>query len=140
MCRPFAFGRFLSRDGTAICGLHTFLLWRVSLPRGLFVFLPSYCCLVFFVSSLIADGANQRATTTLPIPRVVSRDLPISPRFTPTTFYRDCRFSTATPRQPMVELFVLASSRCPLRKSEENSLLLSLELTNSALVGVRCTH
>ena len=42
----------------------------------------------FFFSSLIADGANQRATT-LPIPRVVTRDLPIFPRFTPTSFYRD---------------------------------------------------
>ena len=43
---------------------------------------------IFVFSSLIADGANQRATT-LPIPRVVTRDLPISPRFTPTNFYRD---------------------------------------------------
>ena len=33
-------------------------------------------------------SANQRATT-LPIPRVVSRDLHISPRFTPTILYRD---------------------------------------------------
>ena len=43
--------------------------------------------LIFF-TLLIADGANQRATT-LPIPRVVTGDLPISPRFTPTNFYRD---------------------------------------------------
>ena len=56
----------------------SFLLHRR--PRSLFVF--------FVSSSLIADGANQRATT-LPIPRVVSRDLPVSPRFTPTSFYRD---------------------------------------------------
>ena len=32
-----------------------------------------------------------------------------------------CRFSTPTPRQPIVELFVLTSSRFPLRKSEEKS-------------------
>ena len=35
--------------------------------------------------SLIADRANQRATT-LPITRVVTRDLPISTRFAPTSF------------------------------------------------------
>ena len=52
--------------------------------KGLFVFV--FC--LFVSSSLIADGANQRATT-LPIPHVVTRDLPISPRFTPTSFYRD---------------------------------------------------
>ena len=34
-------------------------------------------------------------------------------------FLSRCRFSTPTPRQPMVELFVLTSSRFPLRKSEE---------------------
>ena len=55
---------------------------------------PSYflssdiCFCVFVLSSLLADGANQRATT-LPIPRVVTGDLPISPWFTPTSFYRD---------------------------------------------------
>ena len=47
-----------------------------------------FCFFVFVLSSLIADGVIQRATT-LPIPRVVTRDLPISPRFTPTSFYRD---------------------------------------------------
>ena len=34
-------------------------------------------------------------------------------------FLSRCRFSTPTPRQPMIEVFVLASSRFPLRKSEE---------------------
>ena len=34
-------------------------------------------------------------------------------------FMSRCRFSTPTPRQLMVELFVLASSRIPLRKPEE---------------------
>ena len=36
----------------------------------------------------ITDGASQRVKT-LPIPRVDSSDLPISPRSTPTIFYRD---------------------------------------------------
>ena len=78
---------------------------------------PDYLVFFCFCLSLIADGANQRATT-LPIPRVVSRDLPISPRFMPTSFYRDAGSALPIPRQPMVELFVLTSSRFPLRKSE----------------------
>ena len=44
--------------------------------------------IIIYIYIYIADGANQRATT-LPIPRVISRDLPMSPRFTPTSFYRD---------------------------------------------------
>ena len=69
-----------------------------------------------FLSSLIADGANQRATT-LPIPRVVTRDLPISPLFTPTIAMQVQH--SYTPRQPKVELFVLPSLRFTLRKPEE---------------------
>ena len=55
-------------------------------------------------------------------------------------FLSRCRFSNLTPRQPMAELFVLASSRFPLRKSEENSLLLRFKLTNTDMVSVDCTH
>ena len=41
------------------------------------------------------------------------------------------RFSTLTPRQIMVELFLLASSRFPpLRNQEKSALLLALELTH----------
>ena len=35
---------------------------------------------------------------------VVTKDLPISPRFTPYDFLSRCKFSTLTTRQPMVEL------------------------------------
>ena len=35
---------------------------------------------------------------------VVTKDLPISPRFTPYNFLSRCKFSTLTTRQPMVEL------------------------------------
>ena len=38
--------------------------------------------------------------TTLP---VVTKDLPISPRFTPYNFLSRCKFSTLTSRQPMVD-------------------------------------
>ena len=71
----------------------------------------------FFVpSSPLADGASQRATT-LPIPRVVTRDLPISPRFTPTSFCRNAGSALLHPRQRMAERFVLTSSRFPLGRS-----------------------
>ena len=37
---------------------------------------------------------------------VVTKDLPISPRFTPfTIFLSRCKFSTLTTRQPMVEFY-----------------------------------
>ena len=39
--------------------------------------------------------------TVLP---VVTKDLPISPRFTPYDFLSRCKFSTLTTRQPMVDL------------------------------------
>ena len=53
---------------------------------------------------------------------------------------KGCRFSTPAPRQSIAELFVLTSSRFPLRKSEENVLLLRLRLTNSDFVGECCTY
>ena len=52
---------------------------------------------------------------------VVSKDLPISPRFTPYDFLSRCKFSTLTTRQPMVELYLLTFPRFPLRKKEHKS-------------------
>ena len=51
----------------------------------------------------------------------VTRDFPISPRFTPYNFLPRCKFSNLTTRQPMVELYLLAFPRFPLRKKEHNS-------------------
>ena len=42
---------------------------------------------------------------------VVTKDLPISPRFTPCEFLSRCKFRTLTTRQPMVEFNLLAYSR-----------------------------
>ena len=36
---------------------------------------------------------------------VVTKDLPVSPRFTPYNFLSRCKFSTLTTRQPMVEFY-----------------------------------
>ena len=56
--------------------------------------------------------------TTLP---VVTKDLPISPRFTPYDFLSRCKFSTLTIRQPMVEFYLLTFPRFPLRKKGHKS-------------------
>ena len=52
---------------------------------------------------------------------VVTKDLPISPRFTPYNFLSRCKFSTLTTRQPMVELYLATFPRFPLRKKEHKS-------------------
>ena len=52
---------------------------------------------------------------------VVTKDLPISPRFTPYYFLSRCKFSTLTTRQPMVEFYLLTFPRFPLRKKEHKS-------------------
>ena len=54
---------------------------------------------------------------------VVTKDLPISPRFTPYNFLSRCKFSTLTTRQPMVEFYLLTFPRFPLRKKEHKSYL-----------------
>ena len=60
---------------------------------------------------LIADGP----ITILP---VVTKDLPISPRFTPYEFLLQCKFSNLTTHQPMVEFYLLTFPRFSLRKKE----------------------
>ena len=53
---------------------------------------------------------------------VVTKDLPISPRFTPYNFLSRCKFSTLTTRQLMVEFYLLTTfPRFPLRKKEHKS-------------------
>ena len=52
---------------------------------------------------------------------VVTKDLPIFPRFTPYDFLSRCKFSTLATRQPMVKFYLLAFPRFPLRKKEHKS-------------------
>ena len=50
---------------------------------------------------------------------VVTKDLPISPRFTPYNFLSRCKFSTLTTRQPMVEFYLLTElGRNPVSKHQ----------------------
>ena len=52
---------------------------------------------------------------------VVTKDLPISPRFTPYDFLSRCKFGTLTTRQPKIELYFLTFPRFPLRKKGHKS-------------------
>ena len=52
---------------------------------------------------------------------VVTKDLPISPRFTPYDFLSRCKFSTLTTRQPMIEFYLVTFPCFPLRKKEHKS-------------------
>ena len=52
---------------------------------------------------------------------VVTKNLPISPRFTPYDFLSRYKFSTLTTRQQMVEFYLLAFPSFPLRKNEHKS-------------------
>ena len=75
---------------------------------------------------------------------VVTKDLPISPRFTPYDFLSRCKFSNLTTRQPMVE-FYLQYSRShafPFGRKNTDSTLVRIELTTSALIiaGVQVTY
>ena len=70
---------------------------------------------------------------------VVTKDLSISPRFTPYDFLSWRKFSTLTSRQPMVEFSLLTFPRFPLRKNT-NPTLIRIELTASALAGVQVTY
>ena len=53
---------------------------------------------------------------------VVTKDLPISPRYTPYIFLSRCKFRALTARQPvMVEFYLLTFRRFQLRKKEHKS-------------------
>ena len=61
------------------------------------------------------------AISLIAILPVVTKDLPISPRFTPFDFLSRCKFSTLTTRRPPVEFYLLTFSRFTLRKKEHKS-------------------
>ena len=75
--------------------------------------------------------------TILPVD---TKDLPISPRFTPYNFLSRCKFSTLTTRQPMVEFYLLAFPRIPLRKKEHKSYYFGKNRTHDFLrtINSRC--
>ena len=82
------------------------------------------------VAMLRLFQALHQALRTNPVLRagasilpVVTKGLPISPRFTPYDFLSRCKFSSLTTRQSMVEFYLLTFPRFPLRKGEHRSYL-----------------
>ena len=74
---------------------------------------------------------------------VVTKDLPISPRFTPYNFLSRCKFSTLTTRQPSQSWLNFTYSRSHAFRYERkntNPTLVRIELTTSALAGVQVTY
>ena len=69
---------------------------------------------------------------------VVTKDLPISPRFTPYNFLSRCKFSTLTTRQPMVEFYLLTFPRFPLRKKEHKSYFGKNRTHDFRTINSRC--
>ena len=89
----------------------------------------------------MADGPQR---TRLPVPPtycniailpLVTKDLLVSPRFSPYDFLLRCKFSTHTTRQPIVEFCLLLTHALAL--SATKTRIQINELTTSALVGVR---
>ena len=76
------------------------------------------------------------------LPVVVTKGLPISPRFTPCDFLPRCKFSTLTTRQPMVEFYLthVPTLISVTEEKTQNPTLVRFELTTSALAGVQVTY
>ena len=70
---------------------------------------------------------------------VVTKDLPISPRFTPYKFLSRCKFSALlTTRQLMVEFYLLTFPRFPLRKKEHKFYFFGKNRTHDLRTTSRC--
>ena len=74
-----------------------------------------------YMFSFFFNLTYSRWTSSFTILPVVTKDLPISTRFTPYDFLSRCKFSTLTTRQPMVEFYLLTFTRFPLRKKKHKS-------------------
>ena len=72
---------------------------------------------------------------------VVTKDLPISPRFTPYDFLSRCKFSTLLQLVNQWLNFTYSRSHafCYERKNTDPTLV-RIELTTSALAGVQVTY
>ena len=72
---------------------------------------------------------------------VVTKDLPISPRFTPYNFFIAMQVRHSYNSSTNVEFYLLTFPRFPLRKKEhKNPTLVRIELTTSVLADVQLTY
>ena len=79
---------------------------------------------------------------TITILPVVTKDISISPRFTPYDFLSRCKFSTLTTRQPTwLNFTYLSSHHFRYGRKNTNFTLIRIGLTTSALLaGVQVTY
>ena len=71
---------------------------------------------------------------------VVTKDLPISPRFTPYIFFSRCKFSTLTLVNQWLNFTYSRSHPFRYERKNTNPTLVRIELTTSALAGVQVTY
>ena len=71
---------------------------------------------------------------------VVTKDLPISPRFTPYNFYRDASSALLQLVNQWLNFTYSRSHAFRYERKNTNPILVRIELTTSALVGVQVTY
>ena len=109
---------FCLRQQTAIYGPNSAILLTHTFNRILFYVCNGRCFDVqkartgigeqsrlLFFSFLFISSHLKPMDLIITILPVVTKDLPISPRFTPYNFLSRCKFSTLTTRQQMVEFY-----------------------------------
>ena len=71
---------------------------------------------------------------------VVTKDLPISPRFTPYNFYRDASSALLQLVNQWLNFTYSRSHAFRYERKNTNPTLVRIELTTSALAGVQITY
>ena len=71
---------------------------------------------------------------------VVTKDLPISPRFTPYDFLSQCKFSTLTTCHQWLNFTYSHSHAFRYERKNKNPTLVRIELTTSAPASVQVTY
>ena len=71
---------------------------------------------------------------------VVTKDLPISPRFTPYNFYRDASSALLQLVNQWLNFTYSRSHAFRYERKNTNPILVRIELTTSALAGVQLTY
>ena len=71
---------------------------------------------------------------------VVTKDLPISPRFTPYNFYRDASSALLQLVNQWLNFTYSRSHAFRYERKNTNPSLVRIELTTSALAGVQITY
>ena len=93
-----------------------------------------------FVCFITFRRSGQSASYNVAHPACVSRDLPISPRSAPMSFYRDAGSALLHLVNQWLSLWYSRPHAFRYGDQKKTTLLQRLDFTNSDLVGVCCTH